>query len=156
MRGRRYMLDYGHYARLHAEGKTWGGRSGRAIATLEPEDHEHPLTPLWLLDLLAGLTEATEVDSEVVRGTPCRHLRVAVDASRASKATPGGVPVPSRPSLEELLALPMEVWIDESHLRRVHFRSERHSAETMELWDFGQPIDEQDWLHLPTFQTPED
>jgi len=113
MVGRRYMLDYGHFAVLYTEGKLWGGRSGRAIATLEPWDEERPREPLWLLDLLAGLTEATEIDTEVVRGTPCRHLRVAVDVSRASKATPGGVAVPARSSFNELLALPMEVWSDD-------------------------------------------
>ncbi|MGH2395184.1 MAG: hypothetical protein ACRDGH_17115 [Candidatus Limnocylindria bacterium] len=158
MPGRRYRLAQGHYAWLYAEGKLWPGWSRRAIATLEPweEDEPRPPEPLWLLDLLAGVTDATEIGTEVVRGTPCRHLRVVVDASRASQAIPGGVPVPARPSFEELLALPMEVWIDDSRLRRVYFRRDRHGAETMELWDFGLTIDEQDWPQLPTFQTPDD
>jgi hypothetical protein len=61
--GRRYMLDYGSYAQLYAEGKQWHGRSGRALSTLPPETDVVP-TPLWLLDLLLGVTEAQEV------GTP--------------------------------------------------------------------------------------
>jgi hypothetical protein len=45
---------------------------------------------------------------------------------------------------------------DVAHLRQVHFRTGRHSTETMELWDFGLTIDELDWLRVPTYQTPED
>ena len=50
----------------------------------------------------------------------------------------------------------MEVWIDDTHLRRVRFRPERHRTETMELWDIGLTVDEFDWLYLPTFTTPQD
>ncbi|MEA2512675.1 MAG: hypothetical protein QOJ59_2162, partial [Thermomicrobiales bacterium] len=34
---RRYMLDYGHYARLFADGREWDGRSGRLLSTLPPD-----------------------------------------------------------------------------------------------------------------------
>jgi hypothetical protein len=37
-RHRRFMLDYGHYARLYADGKEWSGRSGRPLSTLPPDE----------------------------------------------------------------------------------------------------------------------
>ncbi|MEA2581937.1 MAG: hypothetical protein QOF33_22, partial [Thermomicrobiales bacterium] len=66
---RRYMLDYGHYARLFADGREWDGRSGRLLSTLPPDTDALP-TPLWLLDLLVGITETRDADTEEVRGTP--------------------------------------------------------------------------------------
>lgn len=84
MTGRRYMLDHGSYARLYADGQEWDGRSGRAIATLPPSPDRVP-TPLWLVDLLAGVTDATDVGAEDVRGAPWRHLTGHADISRAAK-----------------------------------------------------------------------
>lgn len=154
LQGRRYMLDYGSYARLYSNGKEWSGRSGRRLCTLPPDEQELP-TPLWLLDILAGLTAATEEGAEHVRGTACRRFSATVDVSRASKVTPGGVAVPPLGRFEDLLALPAEVCIDHEHVRRVRFRPE-HRVETLELWDFGVSIDELDWSRLPTFRSPEE
>lgn len=127
--GGRYMLDYGSYACLYADGKEWGGRSGRPLATLSPG--EGPPSPLWLLDILSGVTTATDEGTEDVRGTPCRHIGATTDMSRASRATPGGLDVPARGRFEDLLALPVEVWVDDTHARRVRFSSE-HRTETLE------------------------
>lgn len=149
---RRYMLDYGSYARLYADGKEWHGRSGRLLSTLPPDERELP-TPLWLLDILGGLAAASDEGAEVVRGTPCRSFTATVDISRASKLTPGGVAVPGIGRFEDLLALPVEVCLDEEHVRRVRFRSEHHT-ETLDLWDFGVPLDDLDWSRLPTFRSP--
>lgn len=149
---RRYMLDYGSYARLYADGKEWHGRSGRRLSTLPPDEQGLP-TPLWLLDILAGLAAATDEGAEAVRGTPCRCFTATVDISRASKLTPGGVAVPVLGRFEDLLALPVEVCIDDEHVRRVRFRPE-HRTETLELWDFGVPLDDLDWSRLPTFRSP--
>jgi hypothetical protein len=53
------------------------------------------------------------------------------------------------------------VWIDGKHVRRfqtVERGSGRYAratkTETVELWDFGVPVDELDWSRLPTFRTP--
>jgi hypothetical protein len=156
--GRRYMLDYGSYARLYADGKEWDGRSGRALATLPPDGSAFP-TPLWLLDLLAGVVGASETGTEEVRGVTCRHLAATADLSRASQAVRGGIAAPGRRRFEELLALPVEIWIDDTQIRRIRFNSsegvEQHT-DTLELWDFGVPIDDLDWTRLPTFQSPDE
>src|SRR3954452_22144868 len=154
VRGRRYMLDYGSYARSYADGKEWDGRSGRPLSTLPPDDQELP-TPLWLLDILAGLTSVADERAEDVRGTPCRCFTATVDIGRASKLTPGGVAVPALGRFEDLLALPIEVCIDDRHVRRVRYRAE-HRTETLELRDFGVALAGLDWTRLPTFRSPEE
>ncbi len=154
LQSRRYMLDYGSYARLYADGKEWDGRSGRPISTLTADEDELP-TPLWLLDILAGLTSATGAGAQDLRGRPCRCFAATVDISRASKLTPGGVAVPPLGRFEDLLALPVDVCLDDQHVRRVRFRPE-HRTETLELWDFGVSLDDLDWSRLPTFRSPEE
>jgi hypothetical protein len=151
---RRYMLDYGSYARLYAGGKEWDGRSGRRLATLPPEEQKVP-TPLWLLDVLDGVSSATDEGLEEVRGASCRHVSATTDLGRASAATPGGVAIPVRGRFEDLLALGVDVWFDDAHIRRVRFESE-NQTEMLELWDFGVPVDEFDWTRLPTFRSPEE
>jgi len=151
---RRYLLDYGHYARLFADGQEWDGRSGRLLSTLSADTDVVP-TPLWLLDLLAGVTETRDAGTEGVRGTPCRRIAAKTDLSRASRDIPGGIAVPQLGRFEDLLALPIEVWVDESHVRRVRFERDDR-VETVELWDFGTPLDAIDWTRLPTFRSPEE
>jgi hypothetical protein len=80
---RRYMIDYGSYARLYADGKQWDGRSGRPLSTLLADEQELP-TPLWLLDILSGVTAATDDAAEHVRGRPCRRFTATVDVSLAA------------------------------------------------------------------------
>jgi hypothetical protein len=156
--GRRYMLDYGSYARLYADGQEWDGRSGRALATLPPDASAVP-TPLWLLDLLAGVVGASETGTDEVRGVTCRHLAGTADLSRASQAAPGGIAAPGRTRFEDLLALPVEVWIDDTQIRRIRFSSSEGAeqrSDTLELWDFGVPLDDLDWTRLPTFRSPDE
>jgi hypothetical protein len=144
--GRRYMLDYGSFARLYADGHEWSGRSGRAIATLSGADRSLLASPLWLLDVLTGATAALEEGTETVRGTPCRRLATMVDLGVASGRTPGGIVVP-RMRFEDLLAFPVNAWIDDAHVRRVRVGLE-HQTDTVTLCDFSVSLD-LDWTRLP-------
>src|SRR3954447_6835280 len=54
---RRSAHDYGGYAVLVDSSVQWSGRSGRDLATLDEEPARAP-NPLWLFDLLRGVTEA--------------------------------------------------------------------------------------------------
>jgi hypothetical protein len=146
---RRYMLDYGGYVRLGTDGKEWAGLPGAAISSHSAEEPSSP-TPLWLIDVLAGVTAATTVGNDIVRGTPCTHLRVTVDLGRASKLTPGAVAVPSVDRFEDVLALPIEVWVDDQHIRRVRFSQEMR-IDTLELWDVGSPLEGLDWTRPQPF-----
>jgi hypothetical protein len=161
-RGRRYMLDHGSFAELYAGGQEWLGRSGRRLATLRPDSFVYPTphavpTPLWLLDVLAGATDASDAGHEELGGTPCRHLTATIDLGRASQETPGGVAVPHLVVLnyEDLRALSMEVWLDDVGIRRLRF-SAGGRTQTLELWQLGTDLDGLDWTRLPTFRSPEE
>jgi hypothetical protein len=151
LQARRYMLDRGGYARLGADGKEWGGPTGRPVPTRAADVANWP-TPLWLIDVLAGLTAATPKGTEDVRGTPCRRFDVIVDLSRASKFTPGAVAAPKVGRFEDLLALPIEVWVDDQHVRRVRF-SQDGRIDTLELWDVGVPLEDLDWTEFHAFRS---
>ena len=79
-------------------------------------------------------------------------MRLKADLSRASRATPGGVAVPTLGRFEALLALTAEVWLDDCHVRRLRFAAENRT-DTLELWDLGVALDDLDWSRLPTFRT---
>ncbi len=148
---RSYLLDFDSYVRLYTNGQEWHGTSNRALTPLPPDGVEPP-SPFWLLDVLAGVTTAKYVGDDEVRGRRCRRIAATTDLSRASAATPGGVAVPARRRFEELLELPLEVWVHDAHVRRIRF-SDESATQTLELWDFGAPLEELDWDSPPTFRS---
>jgi hypothetical protein len=149
---RRFMADYGHLAFLTVDGRSWRGAPGSPIAKLEPEDHATSGDALWLLDVVRGVTDATPDGRENVRGWPCRKVAATVDLGRASAETEGGLCPPTVQRFEELLALPLTVWIDEERVRRVRFEQTGEPFQatyTVELWDFDVPTGHVDWTRLP-------
>ena len=154
---RRCAIDWGAYAELICGSSEWSGRSGRPIATL-PEEPARALSPLWLVDLLRGVTEAFEVGSEPVRGQQCRRLRASFDLARVSAAVPGHTPIPPGFSFEELGALPLDLWLDEEgYVRRIRFenRAPGGASQTysLDLFDFGTK-GALDWSLLPRLKDP--
>jgi len=153
----RYMLDFGSFAELHAAGETFGGRSGRSLQTLHPGPYSHRVGDvLWLLRLLPGVTDAALDGTETLRGTASRRFSAHVDLERASAATGEGLRPPPVERFEELRALPVTVWIDGQHVRRIRFQHgppARHLT-TLDLWKFGVPASDLDWSLLPTFRSP--
>jgi hypothetical protein len=155
-RARRHMLDYGGWAEMLKDGVWWAGPSGQPLSDLDPDRHRHGLDVWWLLDALLGTTAADDRGEEDVRGTACRRLHAAIDLSRASDAAPG-LRVPTVECFQDLLALPIEVWIDDAHVRRVRFREGLTPGETttmLELWDFGVATGDLDWSRLPALGPP--
>lgn len=146
--GRRCMLDYGSYATLQIGDQVWSGRSGRSIDTLTA-DPTRVASPLWLIDLLAGLATAKDEGVDEERDG-WRRLAVTADLSRASGARPGGMPTPAEDRFEKLLDLSAQVWLDDSHLRQVSFHTQEATS-VMTLSGFGTDVDQLDWSKLPTF-----
>lgn len=153
----RYMIDYGSFAELHAEGRTLGGRSGRPLRDLHPLPGGGRVGEvLWLLRLLPGITDAALEGSDTLHGAACRRFSGTVDLARASAASGEGLASPQVERFEELRALPVTVWIDGQHLRRIRFEQvtpARHLT-TLDLWEFGVPVENLDWSRLPTFRSP--
>jgi hypothetical protein len=160
----KYMIDFGSYAEICADGVTFGGRSGRSLQTLRPSAR-HEGDVLWLLRLLPGATDAHPEGTETLRGTSCRKYLVHVEVQLAAAAALATLPTPSGIDSKQPAVLTLTVWIDGQHIRRVQFEDRvakvplKHgdsSAKvlTLELWDFGVPVQELDWSRLPTFRTP--
>jgi hypothetical protein len=135
----RYQLDFGSYAAMGAGGSYFGGRPGIA---LQPR-HRQRRPPAGLnepLKVLRALREATgarHLSDEAIRGTACRVIAVTAGSAE------------------------LTVWIDDQHVRRI--RSKEHASrrdtslsviKTLELWDFGVPVDSLDWSRLPSIRTP--
>jgi hypothetical protein len=135
----RYLIDYGGWSQVLIDGRRFSGLSGEPLG---PRYENRPGRsrrddPLDVLRRLHGATAARWAGAETVRSTPCRV--VATTAGQAE----------------------FTVWIDDERIRR--FQSvERGSGrsgtatktETVELWDFGVPVDSLDWSRLPNFRTP--
>src|SRR3954451_1782441 len=107
---RRHMIDFGSYAEIYKDGRRWGGRSGRSLATLDPWPPDRQIDLWWLLDVLRGGVDATLEGEETVHGAACRRIAASVDLTRASPLAPGGLRVPSVDRFEDLTALPITVW----------------------------------------------
>jgi len=134
----RYLIDYGGYAELCADGKRFGGLSGEPLQPRHAQRRarEQPAGPLEFLGMLREVTDARQAGDEMVRGTMCR--KVAVQAGSAG----------------------LMVWVDDEHIRRV--QSEEHTTGAsgtvsrrwvLELWDFGVPVGSLDWSRLPSFRS---
>jgi hypothetical protein len=147
---RRHMIDFGAFAEVRKEGKRWGGASGRPIATLDPWPPDRQIDLWWLLDVLRGTAAATVEGEETLYGVSCRRVGARVDLSRTPTAA-----VPSVERFEDLLALPITVWIDGEHVRRVQFTEgdTPSSTLTVNIPELDPPVSDLDWNRLPTFRT---
>jgi hypothetical protein len=156
-RARRYMIDFGSYAELYRDGTRWGGASGRPIGPLDPRPPDRQIDLWWLLDVLRGTTEAIPEGEETLHGVTCRRVAARVDLARASALAPDGLHPPSVKRFEELGALPVTVWIDDRHVRRVRFTEGETASSTLtlDLLDFRATADDLDWERLPAFRPPE-
>ena len=151
--GRRYSLvANAQFASLYVDEKEWTGLPGQAVDTVPLLGSNVP-TPLWLIDVLAGVTDVHDAGTDPIRGTTCRRLAVTFDLSQASRDVAGGVGVPSVARFEDLLALTADVWVDDRHVRRVRF-VQGDETETVDFWDFGVALADVDWTRLPAWRPP--
>ena len=136
----RYQIDWGHYAAMYVDGKRFEGPSGVLVQGRHSERRapEPRSDPLALLRLPQGATGARHAGEETLRGTPCRVVAVTV---------PGTASGPGE----------LTVWLDDEHIRQVRFEEltpKLSRTTTLELWDFGVPVDAPDRSHLPSFRSP--
>ena len=134
----RYLIDFDGYAQVLVDGRRFGGLSGEPLAPrYEVRPHRFRRDdPLDALRKLQRATAARWTGEERVRWTTCRVVAATVDDSEFT------------------------VWIDDERIRRFQTvdrgsgRSARATrTETVELWDFGVPVDSLDWSRLPSFRT---
>jgi hypothetical protein len=132
----RYQVDFGSYAQMCIDGERFGGASGHRLEARNRQRRAPlPDDPLELLRRLQSVTDAWHVGDETLRGTPCRTATVRTGSAE------------------------LTVWTDDEHIRQIqmeeHASSEYSSitrTRTVELWDFGVPVDSLDWSRLPDFR----
>ena len=184
--GRRMQIDYGSFAELQIGDQEWSGRSGRPLDTL-PAQQVRQSSPLWTLELLAGVDHATRSasdpdesdpnesgtndsgpnESSTAESDPDGAVDLGWQRFSATASLPAAIAVhgrsmstPARDRYEDLLAIPVTVWIDDDgFLRRVQckLRDETYADRTvLTLHEFGVDVDHLDWSRLPTFRSPEE
>jgi hypothetical protein len=85
-------------------------------------------SPVWLVELARGVTEATASGSETVDGAPCQRLSAQCDPRLAAQRSRHGMKLPdfespesdARDLLKDQRSMPTELWVDSSGcLRRI-------------------------------------
>ena len=152
----RYMIDYGSWAVLHADGKTFRGPPGRALQALPTSPARTRVEEMWwpsLLRWLPSITDAALEGTDTVHGTLCQRLAAHIDTARVASRE-GLRPLPLIDRWEALRVLPVTVWIDGQHVRRIGFGLAPAYTTTIDLWEFGVPTGDLDWSRLPAFRSP--
>ena len=110
----------------------WHRGSGWEATPAQPARGSSPYSPVWLVELLRGVTAAAEIKLETVDGARCRHLRARCDPSHAARRSRHGMELVDLIGSSELDApdlwidkwsAPTEIWIDSSWMRAPHPRS---------------------------------
>jgi hypothetical protein len=135
---------------VYAGGQYYSGSPGESLR----EGHRHRSAPSYRNDplawlrLLRGVTEARYAGEETLRGTPCRMVILSKVVRELRPA--------SRPAITEEEDNPAEftVWFDEHHVRQIQTDvfsgdNRKEGTVTLELWDFGVPVDSLDWTRFP-------
>jgi hypothetical protein len=136
---RRYVLEQGSSMWLFDGQRIWMGPSLQRLVEVPRAPvpgPDFPTSPLWPLELLFGLTEAAADGSEVLGGAICHRYQGRADLGRASARHPQGLGAPSAERFEDLLAIPVTIWLDDAHVRRLRVQTEG-AIHTVELFDVG-------------------
>jgi len=135
----RYQMNSGAYAEMRVDGTHFGGLPGAPLQRRHQSraGASGPEEPLELLRLLQAATGARFTGEETLHGTACRLAAVTADSADSAE---------------------LAVWADDEHIRRIQrvysVSGEQGSTTkslTLDLWDFGVPVDELDWSRLPRF-----
>jgi hypothetical protein len=147
---RRYQVSDGKQATVYTGGQYYSGSPGVSLRV----GHRHRSAPSYRNDplawlrLLRGVTEARYAGEETLRGTPCR---VVILSKVVRELRPARGPALTA---EEDNPAEFTVWFDEHHVRQIQtdvFSGDNRKAgtKTLELWDFGVPVDSLDWTRFP-------
>jgi len=134
-----YCEDEGQWT-LTAPGLEFMGEPGEWEQVVSDDDAlvDH-IDPLWLLQLIAGVVEASEDGQEAVLGEPCKRYRTVASLAVATAQSKRKMEPPSSRGNLDLDRLPIDVWVDDAgRIRRAILHGD-HSLMLLELSDFGRP-----------------
>ena len=166
----RYLIDFGGYAQMLVDGRRFGGRSGAPLGPRHESRGKRRLDdPFDLLRLAQNVTDARYAGAETVRGTPCRlvvataglaeltvwiddqHVRRIQTVERASAASSRRATT-SASAPTSASASPTSASAPTAGASTTSTVSGTSKTDTLELWDFGVPVDSLDWSRLPAFR----
>lgn len=132
--------------------RSWEGTPGTAVAGLSATPAS-PFQPLWVFDLVRGVTEAQPIGDAELSGRRCRGFFARADLNRAADAASYDVAVPVKVNqIGELKRIPMTVWVDdEGYIRRIW---QSNPTSRLELIEFGIAAPS-DWSVLHGIATKE-
>jgi hypothetical protein len=147
---RRSMVAYGRESVIVVDGEARTGPPGLPVAVAPARPAGSLQDPTWLLNAAYGVTAVEARGADRVVGEACRRLRIVCDLSRAAAATPAQLALPfDIDRFEELLHVPLDVWVDQAgFIRRVHHESRHRVAMTLDLLELGVELPG-DWTRLP-------
>lgn len=125
---------------LTAPGLEFMGEPGEWEQVVSDDDAlvDH-VDPLWLLQLISGVVEASEDGHETVLGEPCTCYRTVASFAVARARSKREMDPPSSRANLDLDRLPIDVWVDDAgRVRRAILRGDQ-SLMLLELSDFGLP-----------------
>jgi hypothetical protein len=110
--------------------------------------------PLWLVDLVGGVVDATEQAPEDVNGRTTRRFSAHADLNRAVEAVSYEMEAP--PEVEhsgDLTRIPVEVCVDhDGYIRRIRYTTPGpanfQSTSTVDVMEFGVALPS-DWSRIP-------
>jgi hypothetical protein len=125
---------------LTAPGLEFMGEPGEWEQVVSDEDAlvDH-IDPLWLLQLIAGVVEASEDGDEAVLGEPCKRYRTVASLPVASARSQRKMQPPSSRGDLDLNRLPIDVWVDAAGRIRRAILHRDQSLTLLELSNFGEP-----------------
>lgn len=147
--------EAGVYARLPAglptvaAGKPWvsvdaatlAGLTQMALGDLGAQITGAPLDALTYLRAVSG--DVQVVGPDTTRGEPTTRYRGTIDPGKVADQLPAALQPKAGTAAAELgRPLPTELWIDgQGRLRKLVVTADPAAAATVELWDFGVPVD---------------
>jgi len=139
---------------LVVEDRLWRGAPGTAVESIAAGTAS-PLQPLWLVDVLRGVVDASGRTQEALDGHNCSAFSAHADLNRAAAALPYRLAIPAAArQLEDLEQIRVELWVDDDgFIRRIRHTSTGRDAgtttATVDLTDFAVELPT-DWSRLPS------
>ncbi len=110
--------------------------------------------PLWLVDVVGGVVDATEQAPEAVNGRMTRRFSAHADLNRAAETVPYKMALPPGGKYFRVTRISLEVWVDhDGYIRRIRQISAysgvlTRSTITLDVMEFGIALPS-DWSRIP-------
>ncbi len=140
-------------AELIVGDRSWHGAPGTTVDGLSAQPAS-AYQPLWLVDVVGGVVDATEQAPEAVNGRTVRRFSAHADLNRAAEMVPYTMAMPPAGEYVGVTRISLEVCVDhDGYIRRIRQISAysgvlTRSTITLDVMEFGIPLPS-DWSRIP-------